>query len=251
MTSAWPHNPYSWYTPSSVYNPPQQPYVGWGRPNASPNSYYANLPPTGAGSSFLQRKGSVGRTKDPSTEVYQSRRYPALNPTLAVDSTPVRYDVTRKPKDGIPSQVWNAQRHVQATSTPTSHMRLYSKSFPWTVEIQTPRGTMITCEAVWSAMYQALLQPIEDSEWGLLVDNKAKREAIKKAAKERQLDRDSDPWLKRIDWLGSNVFFKGLEYEDSFLESRHLPGTEPCEETWLMKFASSDSDHSWRPKFVS
>jgi hypothetical protein len=248
MSTAWPQTTHSWYTPSSLYYPPQQPYVGWGRPNTSPNTYYSSLPATSAGSSCLQRKGYL--TNTPFTEAYQSRRYPTLNPTLAVDSTPIRYDVTRKPKDGIPSSVWNAQRHVQATSTPTSHMRLYSKSFPWTVEIKTPRGTMITCEAVWSAIYQALLQPIEDSEWGLLVDNKSKRESIKKAAKERQLEHgDNDAWLKRIDWLGTNVYFKGLEYDDSFVEMRHLPGTEQCEETWLLKFTSSESDHSWMPKF--
>ena len=231
--AAWPNTPYGYYSHPTVFYPPTNPHPGWGQPGASPNTFYSALPPSPSAQSY----GTYSPYSQ-AGDTYRSQKYPNLNPTLAIDSTTVHYDVRKRPKEGIPSAVYKAQRHVQATANPTSHMRLYSKSFPWTVEISTPMGTMITCEIVWSAINQALAQPIVDSEWGLIMDNKRQRDIVKKAAKDREVV-DGDPWLKRIDWLGGTTTFKGLEKDEDFIRHRLLPGTQECTETWMMKFSSS------------
>jgi hypothetical protein len=82
-----------------------------------------------------------------------------------------------------------------------------------------------------------LQQPIADSEWGIIVTDKKLRETIEKAAKKRA-DSDSDGRLKRIDWLGPNTIFKGLDRMEEFQEARLLPGAEPCTETWVVKLGS-------------
>jgi hypothetical protein len=78
-----------------------------------------------------------------------------------------------------------------------------------------------------------------DSEWGIVVNNdKALRKSIEAAAK-RRAESDPDTRLKRIDWLGSNTIFKGLDKMEDFAELRLLPGAEPCVETWVIKLGSS------------
>ena len=86
-----------------------------------------------------------------------------------------------------------------------------------------------------------LQAPVVDSEWGIVVNEKSKRETIQKAAKARHdkdkdKDKDKDVRLKRIDWLGETTAFKGLERDEEFEKKRLLPGSQGCKETWVIKF---------------
>lgn len=80
-----------------------------------------------------------------------------------------------------------------------------------------------------------LQEPIVDSEWGIVVHDRAKKETIEKAVKTR-CEKDKDARLKRIDWLGETTAFKGLERDEEFEKKRLLPGTQTCKETWVIKF---------------
>ncbi|KAJ7497647.1 hypothetical protein FB451DRAFT_1212248 [Mycena latifolia] len=153
---------------------------------------------------------------------YQSAKYPTLNPALASDSTQIRYDVRKKARNEI----------APASAT---HVRLISKAFPWSIDIMS--NTPVTCEAVWDALYAGLQQHIADSEWGIVIGDKKLRETIEKAAR-RRVESDPDARLKRIDWLGGNTIFKGLDRMEEFQEQRLLPGEEPCVETWVVKLGS-------------
>jgi hypothetical protein len=121
-----------------------------------------------------------------------------------------------------------------ATASRTSKMRLYSRSFPWTVDIISETGSIVTLDSVWTAINQALSADIADSEWGMLMNDKKQRDIIKKAAKER----DTSPRLKRIDWLGEATIFSGLEKDEEFIEKRNFPGGKEIKETWVMTFSS-------------
>ncbi|KAJ6521919.1 hypothetical protein DFH09DRAFT_212229 [Mycena vulgaris] len=166
---------------------------------------------------------------------YQSAKYPNLNPILASDSTQVRYDVRKKARNEIAPATYMPVRHLFATASSATHVRLISKSFPWSIDVMS--NTPVTCEAVWDALYAALQQHIADSEWGIVVGDKKLRETIEKAAKKR-VDSDPDARLKRIDWLGGNTIFKGLDRMEEFQDQRLLPGSEPCTETWVVKLGS-------------
>ncbi|KAJ6476014.1 hypothetical protein C8R47DRAFT_1141987 [Mycena vitilis] len=166
-----------------------------------------------------------------------SAKYPTLNPILASDVTQVRYDVRKKARTEIPQQIYMPNHKVFATTSSAAHVRLISKAFPWSIDVMS--NTPVTCDAVWDALYTALQQHIADSEWGMLVNTDKKlRESIEKAAKKRA-EADGDTKLKRIDWLGSNTIFKGLDKMEEYTELRLLPGEDSCIETWVVKLGSS------------
>ncbi|KAF9236346.1 hypothetical protein BU15DRAFT_77061 [Melanogaster broomeanus] len=163
-------------------------------------------------------------------------KYPNLNPALAADTTLVRYDLRKSPRDGILLTTYQQIGHAPAIAQPpTYELRVISKAFPWTVDIRPHAGSVVPCSAVFEALYSMLQEPIADSEWGIVLHDKSKKEAIEKAAKARQ-EKDKDKRLKRIDWLGDTTAFRGLERDEEFEKKRLLPGAHGCPETWVVKF---------------
>ncbi|KIJ60023.1 hypothetical protein HYDPIDRAFT_99460 [Hydnomerulius pinastri MD-312] len=163
-------------------------------------------------------------------------KYPNLNPALAADMTHVRYDLRKPPRDGIMLTTFQQIALSPAVMQSTYDFRIISKQFPWTVDIRAPAGSVVTCSAVFEAIYAMLQEPMADSEWGIAVHEKSKKDAIEKAAKARQ-EKEKDKRLKRIDWLGDTTAFKGLERDEEFEKKRLLPGTSAVVETWVVKFA--------------
>lgn len=97
----------------------------------------------------------------------------------------------------------------------------------------------MTCEHVWNALYNALQQPLVDSEWGFIVQDSKRLEVVKNAIKKRtDGNAKADKAPKRIDYLGDTTLFRGLEKDDDFVKTRMLPGTQPCKETWIVKLIS-------------
>jgi hypothetical protein len=152
---------------------------------------------------------------------------------LAADATMLRYDVRSLPKDAIVSSMYLPTCYTPCLETHTSHIRLISKAFPWTIDVKSPQGT-VTCELIWDAIYHGLQEPLADSEWGAAVVDKERREIILKAAKAREA-KDKDKRLKRIDWLGGTTVFGGLERDGDFEKLRLLPGVQTCPETWVLQ----------------
>ncbi|KAJ6562017.1 hypothetical protein B0H19DRAFT_944162 [Mycena capillaripes] len=166
---------------------------------------------------------------------FRSTKYPDLNPILASDSTPLRYDVRQSPRNDIAPETYMSNRFSTATASSATHLRLVSKSFPWSIDIVS--NSPITCEDVLDALYHALQQHIADSEWGVVIGDKKLRETIEQSAKTRTKS-DRDKRLKRVDWLGGSTIFRGLDKIEEFQEMRLLPGTEPCIETWVVNMES-------------
>ncbi|KAJ7045879.1 hypothetical protein C8F04DRAFT_1066497 [Mycena alexandri] len=212
----------------------------WGNP-WGPNPYYPQ--PNAPGFGAPPQAGFPGFWQPPgwappnANAGFHSSKYPTLNPILASDSTPVRYDVRRKARNEIAQPTYMANRLLFATASSAAHVRLISKAFPWSIDIMS--HSPVTCEAVWDALYAALQQYIEDSEWGMVVNmDKKLRDSIEKAAKKRN-EWDPDKKLKRVDWLGANTIFKGLDKMEEYTDQRLLPDAEPCFETWVVKLGSS------------
>ncbi|KAG8214217.1 hypothetical protein J3R82DRAFT_11012 [Butyriboletus roseoflavus] len=203
-------NHYPWYqTPYNphVYVPPQY------------NDPYRQKPP---GWHFSDRTQS-------------QPQHPHLNPTLAAGTTNIRYDLRKATRDGILLSTYQQISSQPAFAQPTYDVRIISKAFPWSVDIRAPTGSVVTCSAIFEGLYAMLQEPIVDSEWGIVVHDKSKKETVEKAAKARS-EKDRDACLKRIDWLGETTAFKGLERDEEFEKKRLLPGTQPCKETWMIKF---------------
>lgn len=103
--------------------------------------------------------------------------------------------------------------------------------------IEIKSSSPVTCEAVWDSIYAGLQEPIVDSEWGLIMNDKKHRESMLKAQKKRE-ESDKDKRLKRIDYLGDATLFKGLEKDEDYAKQRLLLGVEACPETWVVKLSA-------------
>jgi hypothetical protein len=223
------------YIPPQAYpqaysqRPPQPGY--WYQPTWNRNTAYQH----GNSPSYPFVSSLALPLCDRLAEHFRSRKYPNLNPILASDTTLLRYDVRNMPKDAILSTTYNTNCQTPCLATPTSHIRLISKSFPWTIDVKSANGS-ITFEHLLDAIYYGLQEPLADSEWGMAVADKDQRETILKAAKKRE-EKDKDKRLKRIDWLGENILFKGLEQDGDFEKLRLLPRAQGCPETWVVRLS--------------
>lgn len=155
---------------------------------------------------------------------------------MAEDVTMLRVDLRHKPRSEVLAATYYTNPRAPAMSSHQSALRLVSHDFPWTIDIvmQMP----VTCEAVWDALHSALQEPIADSEWGFMVSDKKVRKKVQDAAKKRVDGGDKDKALRRIDFLGDAVFFKGLGKDDEFAKMRLFPGTKDVAATWVVKLGS-------------
>ncbi|KAJ7435884.1 hypothetical protein FB451DRAFT_1461409, partial [Mycena latifolia] len=158
----------------------------------------------------------------------QSAEVPSVNPVLLADWTQVRFNL-KPAHDEMTPTTYMLNHHFSAKASAAMHIRLISQGFPWSIEIFNNKP--VTCGDVWNAVYVALQEHIVDSEWGIANDEL--RKEIEKAAKKR-IESDSDVRLKRIDWLGSDTVFAGLQRMEEFQEELLLPSAEPCAETWVV-----------------
>jgi len=211
----------AWYPQQNqhphVYIPPQYPnywdQAPWGIPSPGVNSNYA-------------------------AAEQRSTKYPDLNPILAADTTLLRFDVAKRPQQDITASTYQAYGQTPATATPVTHIRIISKSFPWSIDIKAASRSaapFITCDHIWDALYSALQENIADSEWGLIVTDGELKKRVESAAKKR--DHDDGRKLKRIDLLGRATMFKGLEKDRDFARDRLLPGSDPCADTWVVRLS--------------
>jgi hypothetical protein len=171
-----------------------------------------------------------------------SSKYPDLNPILAIDTTKLRFDVKHHPQSEILASTWYSYRTSPAKAPSqyaTSYMRLISHKFPWSIDIRLHPGTNITCGIIWEAIYHALQEPLEDSEWGMIVMDRKVRERVEGAMKKRMESAPSSPLgPKRIDYLGDATLFKGLEKDGEYIKARTMPGDAVVPETWVLKMTS-------------
>lgn len=237
-----------WYPPphsAPLYGTPG--YVQW-FPQAPPHSA-GMVPPQQAhwgGQAYTDAYGASGPVA-----AARSEKYPDLNPILAIDTTKLRFDIKHHPQSEILASTWYAFRtspakapsspsmhHPQGTTT-TSFMRLISPKFPWSIDIKLHPGTNITCGVIWEAIYHALQEPLQDSEWGMIVMDKKMRERVEGAMKKRmEAAPSSPPGPKRIDFLGDCTLFKGLERDGEFSKLRAVPGEGVAHETWVLRITS-------------
>ncbi|KAF8513110.1 hypothetical protein BU17DRAFT_53415, partial [Hysterangium stoloniferum] len=155
--------------------------------------------------------------------------WPALHPRL-VPETHARFDARL-----APSTVYPAEGLTEpATASGARYLRIVSREFPWTLEVSNRDQSIVTCADVFNVIYAALSVPLTDSEWTLADD--VKKDSMMRANRNRR--GGSVRRLRRIDWLGSRVYFKGLFKDDGLGRSRLLPEEDLWPDTWVVKFGS-------------
>jgi hypothetical protein len=147
----------------------------------------------------------------------------------------MRYDIRKPARDGIAQYTWQQISGAPALDVPTYKILIISKAFPWSFIIHAPAGSVVTCGTIFEELHKQLQSHIEAVEWATV--DKTRKEAIKKAAESRK-EKDKDPQLKRIDWLGNMTMFEGLEKDKEFETERYLPGSASDSSlgTWVVRF---------------
>lgn len=156
---------------------------------------------------------------------YQSPIHPLL-----ASQTHATFDIRLSPSSINPT----AGIMEPATSSRSRFLRIISRDFPWTLEVSNKYQGPVTCADVFNALYAALSLPLTHAEWTLADD--LKKDSLMRANRNRrggQVRR-----LRRIDWLGSKVYFKGLVRNDELGRSRLLPEDDLWPDTWVVKFGS-------------
>lgn len=122
---------------------------------------------------------------------------------------------TNEPND----RSWTAGRQEPATFPRVSTLRLLSRTIPWLIDIHASNPTIgVTCGDVIEYLSEYLHGRISKNDY-----NKASREtqeALKTAYHHNRSRDEGVPGgrlgegLKRLDWLGSNTMWGGLEKND-------------------------------------
>lgn len=115
---------------------------------------------------------------------------------------------------------------------PVRDLRLVSRDFPWPIEI---RNEVVMCGTVWERLHASLKKPLTEAEWALVCLDREKKRAVEQAMRrrvERGAGEENVPL--RVDYLGENTLFMGLEKDEAYVESVLLPGKRKVE-TWVIK----------------
>ncbi|KAJ3561426.1 hypothetical protein NP233_g10203 [Leucocoprinus birnbaumii] len=193
------------------------------------------------------------RTGDPTPTATIPDPPPILSDILTSPTAHARFRVSgSRPSHEIPSSESEIYSLTPAHTTHTTYMRLLSKQFPWCIEIKSEKAIM--CVDVWDAIWDALQQPMLDSEWGELCTRgdvgKNHIEKIRMANKRRCAENSlADERILRCDYLGEDIWFLGLEKDESFTLKRagrnwQLTNflnisKDVIEVTWLIKLGQS------------
>jgi len=165
-----------------------------------------------------------------------SRLYPELHPVLAVDSVQFYWDVRKKPGYEIHQATFHTNKDDPVFRDGSRNMRLFSKQMPWTIDIKIEDQSLaFNVLLVWDAVYKALQQEVLDAEWALIGNDKKQKERMEKAWAERTRGKTNKK-LRRIDWLGNTVMFRGLERDDDFIRTHRLrPGETLMAYDWMLR----------------
>jgi hypothetical protein len=128
---------------------------------------------------------------------------------------------------------WFEKRIEPATFPRMSSIRIISRVFPWTIEVNAEaNGIAVTCRDVVDQLHKylcVLLGPIEMDD--VTPEHRKAMSAAFRANRSQDIPaevfRDSIG-MRRIDWLCKNTMFEGLEEDKVYIEERLLvfvPGT--------------------------
>lgn len=181
-----------------------------------------------------------------------------MHPVLARDTTLVKYDLKRPPREVIFRDIYERHKTELATRRPTYFMRLISKDMPWSIDIDFRREASkqggygygyvayaVNVGDIWKTLYSAMQEPLRDSEWALLLDSswserEARRRNIEQAGSKRTIEGGKGSFVRRLDWLGDKTVFRGLTKDDELARRRLMPGMQWCEDTWVVRFDRSN-----------
>ncbi|KII92630.1 hypothetical protein PLICRDRAFT_172697 [Plicaturopsis crispa FD-325 SS-3] len=165
-----------------------------------------------------------------------------INPILALPHASIAFDV-RYPLPEAPifpmSSPYYGQkmnfREIPLTSSPCRVVRIVSKHFPWTFDLRSERSKAWTCYDALRMLHVGLQDRLEVELW-MSAGERKQSEILRASGRRsrREGGHCGDPL--RVDWLGEEYIFRGLERDDGLARARLYPGDALVPETWAAVF---------------
>ncbi|TDL15868.1 hypothetical protein BD410DRAFT_777654 [Rickenella mellea] len=130
-----------------------------------------------------------------------------------------------KRSDDSRSLSWSKGRDEPATFPRVTSLRLLCRTFPWTVDIKAHRRELgVTCGDVIDQLCTFLMGHVSGSEYNAS-SNVVKRKVTETYQMNRSATHDVPggrlgEGLKRIDWLGTDTMFEGVEFDPEYVRRR-------------------------------
>ncbi|EUC60683.1 hypothetical protein RSOL_359640 [Rhizoctonia solani AG-3 Rhs1AP] len=133
---------------------------------------------------------------------------------------------------------------------PVTRLRLVSRLHPWVAIAKNPNG--VTVGNVLEIIYATLQEPICEAEWWIV---SSKERARVGRIFERECARGSGTTgrrsqtdgVRRVDWVGDETTFLGLEKDESFIRHR-IQDPRYREETWVVALGANSNVNRSAPR---
>ena len=170
----------------------------------------------------------------------------AMTSLLSGSPPSVIFDVRNDPTTSLIVAIPLLQRYPYFLQQSVSHhsssaITIVSPDLLWTIKVHTTSDSAVTWDNVFKAIFRALSEPLQDSEWGLA--NNERRDNMLTSMEQRTSSSHNGRGdrVRRVDWLGRRTLFAGLVKDDDFVTERSLPGQELEGDVWVAKFMERTS----------
>jgi hypothetical protein len=183
---------------------------------------------------------------------FDTQPHPLVCPVLDPTATRIVWDVRFRPakaKMNLPGYPHASESELNkpAVNPPVTRLRLVSKLHPWVAIAKNPEG--VTVGNVLEIIYATLQEPVCEAEWWIV---SSKERARVGRIFERECAqgpgttgrRSTKDGVRRVDWVGDDTNFLGLEKDMGFIKHR-ISEKRYWDETWVISLgANSNVDPS-------
>ncbi|KAJ1304907.1 hypothetical protein OPQ81_006041 [Rhizoctonia solani] len=186
---------------------------------------------------------------------FDTQPHPLVCPVLEPTSKRIVWDIRFRPGKakmnlaGYP-HASESELNKPAVNPPVTRLRLVSKLHPWVAIAKNPNG--VTVGNVLDIIYATLQEPICEAEWWIV---SSKERARVGRIFERECARgpgttgrrSQSDGVRRVDWVGDETTFLGLEKDESFIRHR-IQEPRYREETWVVALGPNSNVNPSAPR---
>ncbi|KAF8750916.1 hypothetical protein RHS01_08945 [Rhizoctonia solani] len=186
---------------------------------------------------------------------FDTQPHPLVCPVLEPTAKRIVWDIRFRPGKakmnlaGYP-HASDSELNKPAVTPPVTRLRLVSKLHPWVAIAKNPHG--VTVGNVLDIIYATLQEPICEAEWWIV---SSKERARVGRIFERECARgpgttgrrSQTDGVRRVDWVGDETTFLGLEKDEDFIRHR-IQDPRYREETWVVALGANSNINRSAPR---
>jgi len=186
---------------------------------------------------------------------FDTQPHPLVSHILDPTATRIVWDVRFRPgkaKMNLPGYPHASESELNkpAVTPPVTRLRLVSKLHPWVAIAKNPTG--VTVGNVLEIIYATLQEPVCEAEWWIV---SSKERARVGRIFERECAqgpgttgrRSAKDGVRRVDWVGDETNFLGLERDMTFIKHR-IQEPRYQDETWVVSLGANSNLNPGAPR---